>query len=173
MTATAAPTFAMQPVTAEDTEALLVLNNAAVPHVNDLDAAAFCAIVDEAAVAVKAVDAAGGVAGFVLALAPGKRYASENYAWFCANMGDEGFLYVDRIVVDPTRRRSGAQRALYEHVFAEAERTGAPRVTCEVNVRPPNPVSMAFHESLGFQGVGEFEPYGGTKRVRLLARPIG
>lgn len=172
MTTTAAPTFDMQTITQQDTDALLALNNAAVPHVNDLDAAAFQAIVDEAAVAVKAMDADGRVAGFVLALPPGKAYASENYAWFCANMAEDGFLYVDRIVVDPTRRRSGAARALYEHVFTEAARSGAPRVTCEVNVRPPNPGSMAFHEALGFAGVGEIEPYGGIKRVRLLARPV-
>lgn len=164
--------FSMQPIGPDDIPALLALNNSAVPHVNDLDAAAFQAIVDEAAVAVKAVNAAGAVAGFVLALAPGKSYASENYAWFCANMADDGFLYVDRIVVDPGCRRSGAARALYDHVFAQAARTGTPRVTCEVNVRPPNPGSMAFHEALGFESVGEIEPYGGAKRVRLLARPI-
>jgi predicted GNAT superfamily acetyltransferase len=165
--------FSMQAITAEDVAALLPMNNDAVPHVNDLDAAAFQAIVDDAQVAVKAVDGQGGVAGFVLALLPGKSYASENYAWFCANMAKDGFLYVDRIVVDPNRRRSGAARALYQHVFAEAARIGSPRVTCEVNVRPANPGSLAFHEALGFQSVGEIEPYGGIKRVRLLARPIG
>lgn len=173
MTTAAAPTYAMQTITPQDIAPLLALNNAAVPHVNELETDAFQAIVGEAAVAVKAVDANGGVAGFVLALLPGKRYASDNYAWFCANMAKDGFLYVDRIVVDPTRRRSGAARALYEHVFAEAVRLGAPRVTCEVNVRPPNPTSMAFHEALGFAGVGEIEPNGGSKRVRLLARPVG
>lgn len=49
--------FSMQPIGPDDIPALLALNNSAVPHVNDLDAAAFQAIVDEAAVAVKAVNA--------------------------------------------------------------------------------------------------------------------
>lgn len=161
---------ALQPVADADVPVLLALNNAAVPHVNELDAAALRGLLAEAAVAVKVVDAAGDVAGFVIAFRPGTSYASENYRWFCANMPD-GFLYVDRIVVDPSRRRSGAARALYGHVFRAAE-GAVPRVTCEVNVRPPNPGSLAFHEALGFQSVGEIEPYGGAKRVRLLARPV-
>lgn len=165
-----APAFTMTPLTPADVPALLALNNAAVPHVNDLDAPAMQALLDEAAVAVKAVDARGALAGFVIAFPPGTGYASENYRWFCENMAD-GFLYVDRIVVDPARRRSGAARALYTHVF-EAAKGRAPRVTCEVNVRPPNPTSLAFHEALGFESVGEIEPYGGIKRVRLLARAV-
>lgn len=160
----------MLPITRADVPVLLALNNAAVPHVNDLDEAAMGALLDEAALAVTAMDEAGAIAGFVIAFAPGTSYASENYAWFCANMDD--FLYVDRIVVDPTRRRGGAARALYEHVFAEAAKRGVGRVTCEVNIRPPNPVSSAFHAALGFASVGELEPYGGAKRVDLLARPI-
>lgn len=161
---------AIQPLTQADLPVILPLNNAAVPHVNDLDEAAMAALLAEAALAVKAVDATGGIAGFVIVFGPGTSYASENYRWFCANMDE--FLYVDRIVVDPDRRRSGAARALYEHVFAEAAARRVPRVTCEVNIRPANPVSMAFHEALGFASVGELEPYGGAKRVSLLARPI-
>lgn len=171
-TAAAAPlAYSMQPLTVADLPVIVPLNTAAVPHVNDLTADEMQALLDEAAVAVKAVDAAGGIAGFVIVFAPGTGYASENYRWFCQNMHD--FLYVDRIVVDATRRRSGAARALYEHVFAEAAARGVARVTCEVNIRPANPVSMAFHEALGFASVGELEPYGGSKRVSLLARPIG
>lgn len=172
-TDTATPAaFAMAPLTEADMAAALALNNAAVPHVNHLEAADLEALLAESALAVKAVDAEGAMAGLVVTFRPGAKYASENYRWFCANMPD-GFLYVDRIVVDPARRRSGAARALYAHVFAAAEGAGAPRVTCEVNVRPPNPGSLAFHESLGFEAVGELEPYGGAKRVRLLARPVG
>ncbi len=170
MTAAARPRFALLPLTSADLPVIVPLNTAAVPHVNDLDPAAMQALLDEAAIAVKAVDEAGAVAGFVIVFGPDASYASENYRWFCANMED--FLYVDRIVVDQTRRRGGAARALYEHVFTEAATRGVARVTCEVNIRPANPVSLAFHDALGFTSVGELEPYGGAKRVSLLARPI-
>ncbi|GAA0587888.1 GNAT family N-acetyltransferase [Caenispirillum bisanense] len=163
------PRFSLLPLSAADLPVIVPLNTAAVPHVNDLDPAAMQALLDEAALAVKAVDEAGAMAGFVIVFGPGASYASENYRWFCANMDD--FLYVDRIVVDQTRRRSGAARALYEHVFAVAAERGVARVTCEVNLRPANPVSVAFHTALGFTSVGELEPYGGAKRVTLLARP--
>lgn len=51
MTTAAAPTYAMQTITPQDIAPLLALNNAAVPHVNELETDAFQAIVGEAAVA--------------------------------------------------------------------------------------------------------------------------
>ena len=42
-------------------------------------------------------------------------------------------------------------------------------ITCEVNTRPANPDSMAFHERLGFREVGRQQTEGGAKEVALLA----
>ena len=46
-------------------------------------------------------------------------------------------------------------------------------MTAEVNVDPPNPVSSAFHESMGFAEVGRQQTYGGSVTVALLAAPVG
>jgi len=35
---------------------------------------------------------------------------------------------------------------------------------------PPNPESLAYHESLGFKPVGEQDTEAGKKRVRLFER---
>jgi hypothetical protein len=45
-------------------------------------------------------------------------------------------------------------------------------VTCEVNLEPPNPVSLGFHRALGFVDVAQQDTYGGTVRVQLMARRI-
>jgi predicted GNAT superfamily acetyltransferase len=44
-----------------------------------------------------------------------------------------------------------------------------PVLFCEVNVRPRNETSLAFHEAIGFREVGQQDTDGGTKRVSLLA----
>jgi len=109
-------------------------------------------------------------AGFVVALAPGLGYASENYTWFSARSND--FLYVDRIVLAPRLQGQGVGPRLYAAVEETARADGATEITCEVNVRPPNPGSLAFHARLGFTEVGRQQTKGGATEVALLARPV-
>ncbi len=117
--------------------------------------------------ALAAVGSDGEVHGFVVAVDPGSAYDSENYRFF----EDRGtaHVYVDRIVVDAAARGSGLGRQLYDAVFERARSTGRAEVTCEVNLEPPNPESLAFHERLGFTKVAEQSTKGGTIRVALLA----
>ena len=46
-------------------------------------------------------------------------------------------------------------------------------MTCEVNLEPPNPESLAFHDRLGFGRVGEQATKGGSVVVALLSRDVG
>ena len=62
----------------------------------------------------------------------------------------------------------GIGAGLYRNLFESLPQ--ASRVTCEVNVRPPNPGSMAFHRDLGFTVVGEQDTEDGAKRVALMVR---
>lgn len=97
------------------------------------------AVVAECSLTTVAHDPAGRLAGFVLVLGPGASYSSPNYRWFAQRYDD--FRYVDRIVVSVAAHRSGLGRRLYREVFDHARERGAPVVTVEVNVDPPNPVS--------------------------------
>lgn len=159
-----------------DLEQLLVLNHAAVPAVNDIDAAEMTALVEQAAQAIAVVDPAHPetVLGFVLALPPGLDYASENYRWFSARAEAAGtaFRYVDRIVVAEGHRGARLGERLYDAVVAGAMAAGAAEIDCEVNVEPPNPGSLAFHARLGFAEVGRQPTKGGTVVVALLTRTV-
>jgi predicted GNAT superfamily acetyltransferase len=104
--------------------------------------------------------------GFVIALGPGVEYASPNYQYFARR--HEAFTYVDRIAVDPGLRGSGVGRRLYKATAQHALAVGSPLVCCEVNLDPPNPDSMAFHERMGFTEVGTQWTYDNTVRVRML-----
>ena len=155
-----------------DHAAVLALNNGAVPHVNALDAARFDALVGYATYFRVAEDDTG-IAGFVLCVAPGTPYWSDNYAWFAARHGaaPDAFVYLDRVVVAPRARRGGVGRALY----ADLERFVRgrwPRITLEVNLRPPNPTSVEFHRRMGFVEVGVREYDAGRCAVSMMERPV-
>ncbi len=109
---------------------------------------------------------ADGIAAFLIGLRAGSAYASPNYRWFCAHYED--FAYVDRIAVAERARRQGLASQLYDD-FMTMMRPHVTIMTCEVNLRPPNPTSLRFHENRGFCRVGTQETEDGRKEVALLA----
>lgn len=141
------------------------INESAVPHVNSIDIERFRGFTREAAYfRVAHID--GLLAGVLVAFAPGAGYESLNFRWFEAHYRD--FIYVDRIAVAEAARRRSVASHLYRDLFRSvASRTR--RITCEVNTRPVNAESMAFHERFGFRPVGSQETEGGAKSVCLMA----
>lgn len=112
----------------------------------------------------------GSLDAFLLAMDQGAEYDSPNFQWFRTRYSR--FIYVDRIVVAPSARGRGYAGLLYRDLFEQALRAGHDRVVCEVNSRPPNPQSDAFHASLGFAEVGTASIHNDSKTVRYLLRPL-
>ena len=108
---------------------------------------------------------------FLFALEQDAVSSSPNFLWFKARY--PRFVYIDRVVVAPSKRGMGLARRLYEELFAAAADGGHVLVTCEVNVRPPNRASDAFHSALHFRAVGRAEIADGEKVVRYLVRSLG
>jgi hypothetical protein len=151
--------------TSADYSTILRLNQAAIPEVSHLDEAGLADLHRQAA-QLTVARSGSALAGFMLVLKEGADYSSPNYRYFADNY--DAFHYVDRIVVGADFRRQGVGSGLYRALFEAA--ADAPRVTCEVNVRPPNPGSVQFHASLGFVIVAEQDTDGGDKRVALMVR---
>jgi len=134
----------------ENTEAMWRINEQGLPGVGEVSKEQ---IADLLSLCDKPLGAfrGGDLAGFVLCLLPGTRYASLNYAWF--NERYRSFLYVDRIAVATHARDAGVGSALYERVKDYADGHAWP-VAAEVSLEPPNAGSLRFHGRHGFGQVG-------------------
>lgn len=157
------------PIEETDFDGILALNEASVPHVNSISRAELKILGEQACAFIK-VEEAGQLAGLVIALPPGQHYQSLNYRWF-SNRFDK-FLYIDRIMVNPEFRRRGVASMIYDELARICKRNGLERLTCEVNIVPPNPGSLALHHEIGFRQVDTQQTDGGNKEVSLLAKEI-
>lgn len=153
-----------------DLTAIHAINDGEVPAVGANTTDELAHIASESVIALTA-EFEGEVAGFCLVLGPGADYGSANYAWFAERYAD--FVYLDRVAIPPAFQRRGIGAALY----AEVERlTGERSPTAsdfllEVNLRPRNDDSLAFHDRLGFVEVGQRETdYGAL--VSMMAKPL-
>ncbi|HHY99868.1 MAG TPA: GNAT family N-acetyltransferase [Bacillota bacterium] len=159
----------IRPATPEDYEEILKLNEESVHFLSPLSKEKLIHLHQESEI-LKVVETDGKVEAFVLALREGKDYDSVNYAWFSKNY--EKFLYIDRVVASVKQQGSGLGKMLYEDVFKHAKSIDVPVVTAEIDIEPPNPVSLKFHEKFGFKEVGKQAVAGGKKIVSLQAVQI-
>ncbi len=113
------------------------------------------------------IEVEGAVAGFVLCFAPGTDYDSENYRWFSEEYGSD-FYYLDRIAIDHAFRRQGLAALAYGELELVAARYG--RMVLEVDIDPPNDVSLAFHAARGYREVHRLESPG--KSVLLMEKVL-
>jgi predicted GNAT superfamily acetyltransferase len=150
-----------------DETAMLALNRAHIAETSALDAAALRALLAQA---FHVGTCARGRDAFLIALDQGAVYASPNFQWFKSR--HERFVYIDRVIVAPSERGRGLARLLYEELIAAAARARHVLIGCEVNLKPPNPASDAFHAALGFAEAGRSVLPGGAKEVRYLIREV-
>ena len=158
----------VEDVSASDLDDVLALNEASVPHVNSLTSRDLQWFFEHASY-FRRVRLNGRLAGFLIGLGPGLGYRSANYRFFCDK--HETFGYVDRVVVAPELQRLGIASLLYED-YASTLRGFVPVMTCEVNLRPPNAGSVAYHERHGFMRVATQETEGGSKEVALMEKRL-
>lgn len=150
-----------------DIDFLFDLNESCVPAVNKLSKDELIELVSMASF-VRIAETKMTMLGAVVGFQPGTDYQSENYQWFCERY--DQFLYIDRIMVAKRGRNQNVGSTIYEHAIKWADAKADGRMTCEVNIAPPNPTSLSFHDRFNFKKIGEgvFEP--GVKEVAYFVR---
>jgi len=154
-----------------DAEAVLALNAANVPEVGPMDADKLNRFADWAPYFM-VVEIDGAIVAMLIGLGEDAPYESLNFGWFAERY--PLFAYIDRVAVAEEQRGAGWGPALYRDFEQWAVDTQRPRLCAEVNVEPPNPRSLRFHEIYGFESVGHFEPSGSPDyRVSMLVKELG
>lgn len=141
-------------------------NEGEVPNVNSIRRKDFLNFLKIASNFV-VIESNGEIAGFMITLREAAEYKSLNYQFFSNHYKE--FEYVDRIVINEKFQGRGLGRKLYDFLFENSE---AELLCCEVNMKPQNPGSMAFHQKLGFNEKSKLITEDGAKVVSLLIKRI-
>lgn len=147
-----------------DCEAVLRINAESQPGVSCLDRAELMRLMAMSGehLAIEEPDA--GLLGYLLAFRSDAPYDGEEFLAFKKSCTTP-FIYIDQVAVDAARRRAGLASSLYRAIEAEAHRRGSLALCCEVNLTPPNPGSLTFHQNRGFDRAGVL----GTQDGRTVA----
>lgn len=151
---------------AADTATILAVNAASRPGVAPLDAEQVLRLQETGALILVAEDKAS--LGYLIAFEDGASYQGEEFLYFRRSL-KHSFVYIDQIAVDPSSRRSGVARTLYAALFAMDRYTPLRFHCCEVNLSPPNPISLEFHRRMGFRQLAKMRMTDG-REVALLVR---
>jgi len=139
----------LRPIEPADHAAVLAWNEANVELLAPLTGERLVELLEQGDGVV--IEHEGTAVGFVITFLAGSAYDSPNYRWF-SERHDE-FLYLDRVVVDASVRRTGVASRVYDLIEERAATLG-PVMCLEVNVDPPNEPSLAFHARRGYVEVG-------------------
>lgn len=146
---------------------LLKLNETFVHWLSPLDQAGLNYILDRAAYARQVNEAEAVLIGY----AHDVDYPNhQNMTWLTAHLED--FFYIDRIIIDGGAQGKGIGQSLYQDVEHYARVHGYDWLACEVNTKPNNPGSHAFHLRQGFKSIGAQDFPEKGKTVRYYAKAL-
>jgi hypothetical protein len=157
-------------IVSADVTRVLEINNANTPGVSELTMIELATDLKNSLHALVIDNEHGEVCAFCITFDPNAPDAGSNHQWFAERY--KSFVYLDRIAIDSSHQNRGLGALLYQsvelHMLNSAEHS---LLCCEVNLDPPNPGSLRFHERIGFTEVGQHSPQQGYL-VSLLQKVI-
>jgi uncharacterized protein len=153
-------TLTIRPALDQDFERILAINEDGRPGVSPLTPPELAAICAGAGLfGVAEIDRE--VVGYVIAYTDEDVYDGEEFNWLKRSFAR--FLYIDQIAIARAARRSGIGARIYRSLEQCAREQALTSLVCEVNLDPPNPVSLEFHTRQRFVEVGTLATADGRK----------
>ena len=153
-----------------DLPRVLEINNDNTPGVSELTFTELETDLENSLHALAIENEQGEVCAFCITFDPGAPHAGDNHRWFAERY--KSFVYLDRIAIDSNHQNRGLgallHRSVERHMIDSAEHS---LLCCEVNLEPPNPGSLRFHQRIGFAEVGQRSD-GKAYQVVLLAKTL-
>jgi uncharacterized protein len=154
---------------ARDLSEVLQINGTARPGVAPLEAREFSRLLALAHAHLVATGASGKLSGYLLAFHGDTPYDGEEFLSFRRTLA-EPYIYIDQVAVAPAFEGTGVARALYQALESSARGQGIRLLCCEVNLRPSNARSRAFHEKQGFGSQGRLSMDDGREVLLMTKR---
>ncbi len=157
-------------LSASDKDAVLRINADGQPGVAQLDHSEFERLmaISNRHLALEGPDTA--LAGYILAFHSDAPYDGEEFQIFGMS-ATAPFIYIDQVATAAGMRRAGLATALYEAMERLAQAELVFTLCCEVNLNPPNPISLAFHRARGFNQTTVLEAQDG-RTVALMGKSL-
>ena len=150
---------------------VLEINNANTPGVSELTFTELESDLNNSLHALAIDNEQGDVCAFCITFDPTAPDAGDNHRWFAERY--KSFVYLDRIAIDSNHQNRGLGALLYQsveqHMLKSAEHS---LLCCEVNLEPPNPGSLRFHQRIGFTEVGQSMQEYANYRVSYLSKSV-
>jgi len=154
-----------------DLPRVLEINNANTPGVSELTLSELETDIKNCLHALAIDNEHREVCAFCITFAQDAPDAGDNHRWFAKRY--ESFVYLDRIAIDSDYRNRGLGVQLYQSVEYEMlQSVEHSMLCCEVNLEPPNPGSLRFHQRIGFTEVGQSIPEYANYRVSYLSKSV-
>ena len=162
---------AVRDIEIADLARVLEINNANTPGVSELTFAELELDLHSSLHALAIDNELGEVCAFCITFDPDALDAGDNHRWFVERY--KSFVYLDRIAIDSNHQNRGLGALLYQsveqHMLKSAEHS---LLCCEVNLEPPNPGSLRFHQRIGFTEVGQSIQEYANYRVSYLSKSV-
>lgn len=143
----------VRPMTASDCPAVLRINADGQPGVAPLDSKELARLLGLTGHHIIALGPEAQTFGYMLSFTSDSEYDGEELGHFKVTLPTP-FIYIDQVAVAAEARRSGVGAALYRAIEEHAREHEVGRLCCEVNTRPLNSASAAFHRKMGFHTRG-------------------
>ena len=162
---------AVRDIETADLPRVLEINNANTPGVSELTFTELETDLENSLHALAIDNEQGEVCAFCITFDPSAPDAGDNHRWFAERY--KSFVYLDRIAINSNHQNRGLGALLYQsveqHMIHSSEYS---LLCCEVNLEPPNPGSLRFHQHIGFTEVGQSIPEYANYRVSYLSKSI-
>jgi predicted GNAT superfamily acetyltransferase len=150
---------------------VLEINNANTPGVSELTFAELELDLNNSLHALAIDNEQGEVCAFCITFDPSAPDAGDNHRWFAERY--KSFVYLDRIAINSNHQNRGLGALLYQSVEQRMLKSAEHSLLCcEVNLEPPNPGSLRFHQRIGFTEVGQSMQEYANYRVSYLSKSV-
>ena len=162
---------AVRDIEIADLARVLEINNANTPGVSELTFAELELDLHSSLHALAIDNELGEVCAFCITFDPDAPDAGDNHRWFVERY--KSFVYLDRIAIDSNHQNRGLGALLYQSVEQRMLKSAEHSLLCcEVNLEPPNPGSLRFHQRIGFTEVGQSIQEYANYRVSYLSKSV-